>query len=825
MGSLVHEEPGADGASLVRVTYGEETASDAPSLDLALLYRSLYPCEPDHELASACAARGVRFRRRTQAVSVGELLVCVLDDASGLDREILQLVAYLCGGAARDVLLGIVGVPGGPERPAVGADGSGASGERDRSPKPLPAWERPEDVLGERGILSRELPTHEVRPGQLEMAERVADVLRAGGALCVEAGPGTGKTFAYLVPLLAHLARNKGARAIVCTRTKQLQEQVFRQDLPFLMSRVASPASTALLKGRENYLCLRRWETLVREMSEGLERDRLALLAPLGRWVFDTSTGDIEENSAFLAQDGAREIWARLGDTPTTCSGSFCPHVDECFSIRARRQARKADLVIVNHSLLLGDAAAGHTVLGRYDCLIVDEAHAFESAARLAFTSTLSEARVEAVADALGPGRGGRRHGWFDRLPMPAGETPWGRAIEASALARAQAARLLHAIGVRVGESRRGRMPDLSGAAVELGALRSALGRWELVVEETIEGLDDDPDLAREGEGGLAALHELDHACEALATPAEDNNVHWYEREFGRLALHVTPLDVAPILVDRVFDGLESTVLTSATLSLAGDFQYLDESLGLSRAYPRVVTSVVESPFAYGELMRILTPADFPPVSADADAYSEALARLLVDLHGELGRNGLVLFTSYELLFDVRERICQLVPTLAQGIDGSRSSLLERFRRGRGGCLLLGTDSFWEGVDLPGEELEYVVVTRLPFAVPTDPVFAALSQSVERRGRDAFMHLALPQAVLRLRQGVGRLIRSSSDRGVVIITDERIRTKPYGRRFADALPVRVERAASSSEVVHEAAAWFARRERRGSHAGTDSSAN
>jgi ATP-dependent DNA helicase DinG len=221
-----------------------------------------------------------------------------------------------------------------------------------------------------------------------------------------------------------------------------------------------------------------------------------------------------------------------------------------------------------------------------------------------------------------------------------------------------------------------------------------------------------------------------------------------------------------------------------------------------------VRTAVVESPFHYEKLMRILLPADFPPVSADSGAYADALASLLVELHDALDRNGLVLFTSYELLFEVRERIHSRVPTLAQGVDGSRSALLERFRRERGGCLLLGTDSFWEGVDLPGEELEYVVVTRLPFAVPTDPVFAALSEELERRGIDAFTHLALPQAVLRLRQGVGRLIRTAADRGVVVVTDDRIRTKSYGRRFSEALPVRVETLATASAVAREAVRWF-----------------
>jgi Rad3-related DNA helicase len=447
-------------------------------------------------------------------------------------------------------------------------------------------------------------------------------------------------------------------------------------------------------------------------------------------------------------------------------------------------------------------------ILGRYGHLIVDEAHALESTARLAFTATLSESRVERVADDLGPGRSGRRHGWFDRLSLAPDDVQWRQAVEASGHVRSLTARVVRAVGASVTDERRGPLPAPAPGTAELAALRSALHQWELAVEGTIERLRDEPELAHEGEGGLAAIRELVHVCDVLSGPMGDNVVHWYEREFGRLALHVTPLDVAPILEAKVYPGIESIVLTSATLSLGGDFEYLDESLGLSHAFDPVRTAVAESPFAYPKLMRILLPVDLPSVSADSAAYAEALAELLVLLHASLDRNGLVLFTSYDLLFDVHARIRDRIPTLAQGIDGSRTSLVERFRRERGGCVLLGTDSFWEGIDLPGEELEYVVVTRLPFAVPTDPVFAALSAELERRGRDAFVHLALPQAVLRLRQGVGRLIRTSSDRGVVVLTDDRIRTKPYGRRFAESLPVRVDVVSTSGDAAREAARWF-----------------
>jgi Rad3-related DNA helicase len=807
-GTHVRHAERSDDPALLRVTYGEAVEEGVPSLDLFLVYRCLFPCEADHRLASACAARGVAYRPRAAAVSVGQLLLRVVAEAAVLEREMLQLLGYLCGGTPQDLFLGLAATPRpagdsvGEQIRSDGSSGDAASAE--------PQWTSVGDVLGSDGLISRELPAHEVRHGQLEMAGTVAQTLREGGALCVEAGPGTGKTFAYLVPSLAHLRASPASRVVICTRTKQLQEQVFRKDLPFLVRLLRSPTTMALLKGRENYLCLRRWESVVHEMSEGLDRVRMSSLASLARWVFDTETGDIEDNHAFLAQEDARELWSRLCDSPTSCAGSFCPHVDECFSIRARRRARKADLVVVNHSLLLSDAAARGVVLGKYTDLIVDEAHALEAAARLAFTSTLSEARVERIAEELGPGRGGRRHGWFDRLPLVPEESQLVAAGEAATQARSLTGRVLRAAAVAVGDERRGALPELSAGAVELAALRAALRRWELLLEEAIARLKDEPELAREGEGAATAIGELARVCDVLASRPAPNTVHWYEREFERLSLHVTPLDVAPILEKLVYEGIESIVLTSATLSLDGDFTYLGESLGLSQGFSTVRTAVVESPFRYESLMRILLPSDMPSVSSDPAAYAEALGTLLVQLHRALGKNGLVLFTSYDLLFEVRRRIHDLVPTLAQGVDGSRASLLDRFRREPQGMILLGTDTFWEGIDLPGEELEYVVVTRLPFAVPTDPVFAALSLEASRRGRDAFLDLALPQAVLRLRQGVGRLIRTRSDRGVVILTDDRIRTKSYGRRFAEALPVPVESVATVRDVVCEATRWFER---------------
>lgn len=794
-------EPRGEGAGdAPRVAYGER-AGDA--LDVAPLVRAVFPCAADHSVAAI--SHYLRLPDGGPAEQVGRAFVRTLEEVPFLDRDVVGLLAELLPPPLSRLLVALLPVssPAEEEEEASSA-GDAGGGDLGRTV---------DEVLGPDGVVASALSHYEARAGQLDMAHRVEEVLRRGGALSVEAGPGTGKTFAYLVPAILKLREDRAARVVVCTRTKQLQEQLYREDVPFLVERIAPGIATAMLKGRENYLCLRRWEILLQELVGGLERDRLASLAPLVRWLSDTESGDIEENCAFLADPNSRELWGRLYDSPHHCVDAFCPHMEDCFSILARRRARKADLVIVNHSLLLADAAAHGVVLGKYTDLIVDEAHAFEAAARAAFTANLSQFMVERVVEQLAPPRN-RRGGWVGRLPLPPEDEEAARAADAASALPGQATRLFRSVESVLSEERRGRLPDLSSVAGELESFRVAVRALSVGVEGLVERVREEQDLAREGEGGLAALLELESVAGLVAREPSENSVHWYEREGGRLSLHVTPLDVAPILAEWLYPNVESVVLTSATLSLGGDFSYAHHSLGLDTAFPEVEGAVAESAFSYEGRMRILVPRQFPAVVSDTEAYADALARLLTELHLALRRNGLVLFTSYDLLQRVRERLVGAVPLLAQGVDGPRTSLVERFRRGKEGMLLLGADSFWEGVDLPGEELEYLVVTRLPFAVPTDPVFAALSERYERTGREPFYELALPQAALRLRQGIGRLIRTRRDRGVVVVTDDRIRTKGYGKRFTEALPVPLEEATSAADAVRLARTWFEELERQ-----------
>jgi len=300
-----------------------------------------------------------------------------------------------------------------------------------------------------------------------------------------------------------------------------------------------------------------------------------------------------------------------------------------------------------------------------------------------------------------------------------------------------------------------------------------------------------------------------------LFSPPDENSVHWYEFINEEPYLRISPLSVAPFLEKSLYPRVESLVLTSATLSQGGDFTYLEESLGLSEAPGEGEPAVVQGPFSYENEMKLLIPEFFPPVTSTDNAYVNALNECIQGIVSEVGRKILILFTSYKLLHAVHDALDEKALVLAQGIDGPRSKLIERFKESEGSAVLLGTDSFWEGVDLPGDALEILIITRLPFPVPTDPVFSALADRIAELGKDPFSDLSIPRAILklrqgvgRLRQGVGRLIRTTSDHGVVIITDQRILRKSYGKRFTAALPVVGERVASLQELLSEVKTWL-----------------
>jgi len=355
-------------------------------------------------------------------------------------------------------------------------------------------------------------------------------------------------------------------------------------------------------------------------------------------------------------------------------------------------------------------------------------------------------------------------------------------------------------------DERRSVFSTLTELSEEIGETPILLTQLEGALDSLSDHIEDDESL-KELEGYIRIVQGLKDVVATMSAPPSENTVHWHERGPHALAFHATPLDVAPFLEQLLYPKLKALVLTSATMSLGGAFDYLCRSVGLTdEAFP-IQTMVAESPFAYEDRMRIVVPRYIPPAHGELIPYAESLAALIAALSDRIGRKGLALFTSYVMMRSVKENLPPEVSTLVQG-ELSRTALIDRFRSTEPPVWLLGTESFWEGVDFPGEELEVLIITRLPFPVPTDPVLAAMGDRIMCAGQDPFMDLSLPLAGLKLRQGVGRLIRTTGDRGLVFLTDQRIMTRGYGRRLAASLPVKIETMTDSDALLSEAIRWF-----------------
>ncbi|MFC2095193.1 ATP-dependent DNA helicase [Candidatus Bipolaricaulota bacterium] len=785
----------------LRIAYPEEDAGKLPEgvFDVRLLARALLPTLSEHRI-EVVRSHFALTEDASETKTLVQVLQALLGEALCLDREIVSQLALLLPSPISDVLTRLLVFP----IPAEVSPDIVTETKVEESP---PSSELSiEDALSPYGPIAAAFQSFESRSGQLAMAKAVEAAFRDGHAALAEAGPGTGKTFAYLIPAILHLCQQPSDRVVISTRTRQLQEQLYGKDLPFLIRRMAPDIEVALLKGRENYLCLRRWQSVIGDLTESLERDiLLPLVVPLVRWIAETDTGDIEENSAFQSDPDSRALWSRLCDSAYHCTSVFCPFCEECFSVLARRRARRADLVVVNHSLLLGDLAVGGVVLGKYTHLVVDEAHTLESVARMAFTQQLTERAFLRFADDLAP-TSRRRRGWLQRTPFVGGNEPARRIEELLGRLRVQVNTVFRQFAQHLPDERRSEFSALTDLSEEIGETPILLTQLEDALDSLADYIDDDEPV-KELEGHVRVVQGLKDVVSTMSTPPSENKVHWYECNPHVLRFHATPLDVAPFLEQLLYPKLKALVLTSATLSLGGAFDYLCQSVGLSEDAFRIHTMVAESPFAYEDRMRILVPRYIPPAHGELIPYAEALATLIASLSEQLGKNGLALFTSYAMMQAVKECLPGEVSTLVQG-ELSRTALIERFRSADRPMWLLGTESFWEGVDFPGEELEVLVITRLPFPVPTDPVLAAMGDRMMRTGRDPFMNLSLPLAGLKLRQGVGRLIRTTGDRGLVFLTDQRIVTRGYGRLFAASLPVKVETMADQDMLLAEAIEWF-----------------
>jgi ATP-dependent DNA helicase DinG len=626
-------------------------------------------------------------------------------------------------------------------------------------------------VFAPDGPLARVVPGFEPRPSQQEMAGAVAETFEAGGILLAEAGTGTGKTLAYLVPAI--LSRQ---RVLISTGTKNLQEQIIFKDVPVLRDTLGIPFTATHMKGRGNYLCLHRFESFRRDPSSRA-RAEPGQLRILTDWAARTDTGDRAEVGDLPEELG---FWNEIAATSENCLGSSCPRYQDCFVTRLRQRAAAADLVVVNHHLLCADASVRQSAYGEVvpECAfaIVDEAHQLEDVATQYFGIAVSNYRLEELArDA-------------DRL-VGAGAVRDDDDGVRRAVARVRERALDFFLEFQEGRKLAGGPLRGTGGEERLQITQEALaevhasGQWLLEALDALEGtlalVRDAPDeaLAVGRRSG-----EIRDQLRFLLKAGDPDFVYYLELRGRGVFLKASPIDVSTIVRDFLLDRMHATVLTSATLTISGSFDYISRRLGIRAARQLCLPS--EFDFATQAILYL--PRRMP--DPRSPAFAEAAGREVVEILRRTAGRAFVLFTSYAVLRAVQPvaEAALTYPILVQGA-APRSVLLQQFRT-MPHSVLLATASFWQGVDVVGEALSCVIVDKLPFASPGDPITAARIGSVAARGGDPFLEYQLPLAILTLQQGLGRLIRHRQDRGVLAILDPRLRTRPYGDQVLHALP-------------------------------------
>jgi ATP-dependent DNA helicase DinG len=647
------------------------------------------------------------------------------------------------------------------ESPVAAKKAKLVGGDRAASGGPSAIQVDMKEVFGPGGLLERSMiGGYEHRPAQLEMAEIVHDAFQTRHHAIVEAGTGTGKTLAYLLPAIC-----SGRRVVISTATKSLQEQLYQKDIPFLQKHFAPNLKVAVMKGRANFLCRAKLHQLADSpMLKGMEE--LDAFRQMREWAKLTETGDRAELT-FLPDDS--DLWARLDARRDTCTGQKCPDFSECFVTAMHAQAREADIIIVNHHLFFADLALKHddfgSILPEYSAVVFDEAHEIEDVASDYFGRQISNYRFEELA------RDADQTLRILKLGSPA------------LLRRTQRLRERSRTFFESFPARDGRFPFSRGereAFIEqhheaYSGLTDALKS----IETEFAALAQKPEeLTRLGRRSFELRQELSFLFESN----ERNFVYWFERRNKGVFLAATPIDVSQILRERLFEKFDTIVLTSATLTVGNRFDYIRQRLGLDNAKERTLPPE----FHYGEQSLLYLPPRMPDVR-DAGFQAKAADEILRLLELSEGR-AFCLFTSYAQMKDLYQRVSVRSPhpLFLQG-TAPRSVLLERFKN-TPNAVLFATASFWQGVDVPGEQLSCVIVDRLPFAVPSDPIVAARVRALDEEGRNAFAEYQVPQAVLALKQGFGRLIRAKTDRGVLSLLDNRIQRMAYGKIFMESLP-------------------------------------
>ena len=610
------------------------------------------------------------------------------------------------------------------------------------------------------GILESRLPNYEYRPSQCTVAEAVLDAIQNRHPLCVEAGTGTGKTLAYLIPSLFSTQR-----VIVSTATKNLQDQLFFKDIPFIREHLFPNLSVTYMKGRTNYLCLKKLheEGPQGKVFKGAQKRWQAL----SEWAERTENGDRSELS-WIGDDDS--LWRHLDARSDTCTGQKCSYFDQCYVTRMRRKALESDLIVVNHALFFANLALESDEIGRvlpnFSVLILDEAHKVEDIAANHFGKQISNHQIDALC------RDFRKvFADFVELLRQVDKVQASSGVFFDSFPGLKGRYSLN-FYQHPGEG----TIDLRSKIFEpfQRVQQALLALYHSTERGTPRPVEADPLVRR--------LEQMMDTLEEIFTLENSENVYWFEKRSAGVFLHVNPIDIAPILQEKLFSRTDTAILTSATLTTNNNFEYFKERLGIPE--PREV--IAASEFNYSEQTILYIPGDFP--EPRSRGYLPHVLKEIKEILSITRGHAFLLFTSFAQMDRVYEGLCKEIafPLFRQG-ELPKNQLLEVFRQ-TPHAVLCATSSFWQGVDVQGDALRAVIIDKLPFLVPTEPLVAARINWLKKQGGDPFWRYAVPEAIIGLKQGLGRLIRSRQDRGILAILDSRLRTRSYGQTFLESLP-------------------------------------
>lgn len=721
-----------------------------------------------------------------------------------------------------------------------------------RADGPRPVWDALslKRFLEPAGPFAQKIPGYMFRPGQVDMMETVAEGFQENRHMIIEAGTGTGKSLAYLLPAISWATAN-GKKVVVATHTINLQEQLWNKDLPLIRDITGLSFSAALVKGRNNYLCLRRWESILKDAAALEDREILFYMKVLV-WLTQTTSGD---RSELNIQPSQHPFWKGISSEQDTCLGPVCPWFNkQCFVSKARRAAELADILVVNHSLLLTDVKLQNRLLPAFEYLIIDEAHHLEDSAteQLGWVISMNSLRQNLFSLTRGF-KTGHSPGLFNQLKHAVRNNSdifAGTETEKLDLLVNEAFERVHKIQESVSEladlaktwasGENGEADPDSCLAVRVKDIHRSSGAWVhfMSAKDNFTGraaslkqnvrkicalIEDGgckrpklfSSLQKDLEYHLNYLEEVNTNINNFFDGPCDH-VFWIEADSGPVAdvkLRSAPVSVGKLLNEYLFQTKRSTLLTSATISVDSDFAHFIRRVGLD-GFPqeKLVQRQIPSPFDYDRQALLCIIRDIPdPAAVEDSEFIEYITPIIGDLCRIFAGRTLVLFTSHRMLKEVYLKVRPDLETsgitlLGHKIDGGRSRLIEEFRKNNK-TVLFGASSFWEGVDLAGDLLKCVVLVRLPFAPPTSPIVEARVEELQKVSRDAFYSYIVPEAVIRLKQGFGRLIRTEGDEGIIVVLDRRIVDKRYGRKFLNSLPIKTHFRGDTATVLQKIADW------------------